>query len=291
MGMRNFDYVSAGNVNEALGILNQYKGDCVVLAGGTDLIVKLKERTIVPRIVLDITKIKELRFIRENEDRIHIGPLVTHTELAESSIIQNRAPVLYQAISHLGSPLIRNIATIGGNCVTASPVADTVPALFVLDAKLTLLCSGGKRRIVPIEEFGIGPQKCIIAPNELLTEITFRRVKPGEISFFRKLGQRKTLAISKVSCAFWGSIKNNKFQDVKVALGAVAPKVIRAYKTEEFLRGKEPTVEVIKQAGEIARTEATPITDVRSTQEYRKAMAGNLLVKGLVESLGVEITL
>ena len=289
MGMRNFDYFAVNTVNEALDFLTKHKDRCVLLAGGTDIIVKLKDGILHPEVVLDITRIGELNFIREDNEKIYVGPLVTHTELLESSIIHNSAPALHQALSQLGSPLIRNIATIGGNVVTASPVADSVPPLFTLSAELMLLSAEGKKRVISIDKFGIGPQKSVIEPDELLIEIAFRKVKPGEISFFRKLGQRKSLAISKVSCAFWGAFEDDKFSDVSVALGAVAPKVIRAEKTAEYLVGKAPTFEVIKEAGEIARSEATPITDVRSTEYYRKCMAGNLLVKGLAEILGIKL--
>jgi len=285
--MKEFRALIPRSVQEALELLSKKKG-AMLLAGGSDLVVKLKERKVTPRYIIDITHLKELKFIREDGECLLIGPLVTHSELSMSDLIDKYAPVLKEAVRCLGSPQIRNIGTIGGNIVTASPVADTVPPLFVLDATLTLRKKDGERR-VHIRDFGVGPQKSIIEPTEMLTEIRVKKMGENEVGFYRKLGQRKALAISKVSVAFWAKMSDRVFEDVKIALGAVAPRVVYAQKAMEFLRGKPASVDVIKMASEVIKSDCTPITDIRSTEEYRREMTGALLIEGCERIFGMTI--
>ncbi|MGB9561501.1 MAG: FAD binding domain-containing protein [bacterium] len=286
--MKEFMVFVPRSVDEALEFLDTEKGS-VILAGGSDLVVKLKERKLTPKYVVDISHIDELRFIKEDGDYIVLGPLMTHEELRLSPFIMEFAPILHEALSQLGSPQIRNIGTIGGNIVTASPVADSVPPLFVLDATLKLQKKSGKR-VVHISEFGIGPQKTIIERNELLTEIKFKKMGAHEVGFFRKLGQRKALSIAKVSVAMWAMVKNDTIEDISIALGAVAPKVVYAKNGMSTLKGKPITPENIKEAANvIAERDCSPITDIRSTVDYRRAMTSSLFIDGCERVFGVSV--
>lgn len=275
---------SPETLDEALLILNERKEGIYILSGGTDLVIQIKERVVRPRALLDLSRIKSLRFVREDGDFLRIGGGTRIRELFSSDLIKDHATPLWEAARAFGSPQIKNLATIGGNIANASPVGDTLPPLFVLDASIKLKSLKGVRE-VEIEDFPIAPGKSIIKDNEILTEISIRKMREREYGFFYKLGPRQSVTISKVSVAFWADIKDSHFKDVRIAMGAVAPKVIKAPKAEGYLRGKEIRDEIIKMAAKIAASEAKPITDLRSTRLYRWNMVGALLYKGLLKLL------
>jgi carbon-monoxide dehydrogenase medium subunit len=264
----------------ALDILAREREGVRVISGGTDVIVQVLERKKDPRALLDISHLAELRYIREEGGSIKIGPLATHREIERSPLIRERAAVLSEAAFIIGSPQIKNLGTIGGNIVNASPVADSVPALMVLDAVLTLRSRGGERRI-PIREFALGSGKSVIRPDELLVSISFPVPGTEIVSFYERLGQRRLLSIAKVGVAFRAAVKRGVFSDVAVALGAVAPMVIMAPRTAAALEGERYCEAVAKAAARVAEEESKAITDIRSTESYRNRMAGALLVKGL----------
>ncbi len=279
-----FDYRRAGSLREALDLLRDNDGDCRVLAGGTDLLVMIQEKLVLPRTVLDISGIEELKGIEESEDRIRIGALVSHSRIVGSSLLNAKAPVLVQSCAEVGSPQIRTLGTVGGNLVMASPSGDTLPALYVLGASVTLR-SCREERSVPIEEFFTGVKKSVRRPDEILVAVSFPVPAPSEHGFFKKLGQRKALAISKVSTAALLSLREGGIEKIRVALGAVAPVVIRAPRTESFLAGRSLTPDTIRTAARICSEESRAITDLRSSASYRDRMAGLLLARGLEELL------
>jgi CO/xanthine dehydrogenase FAD-binding subunit len=253
--------------------------DVVPIAGGTDLLVKLYDCFDNPRprfLVLD--KVKPLHKISVNKDKITIGPLMTFAEIEQSSQLKKYAPQLVEAASIAGSVQIRNRATIGGNIANGSPAGDLIPPLYVLEAELELSSAKGKRRVA-IDKFFRGPGLTVLKKNELITAIRFK--KSFNDGFFMRLATRKALAISKVSVAANVSLKNGKVDDIRIALGAVAPTVIRAGETEEYLKGKKLSDDVINTAVEIIKREARPIDDLRSIGEYRREMVGILLKRGL----------
>lgn len=248
------------------------------IAGGTDLLVKLHDlydRPWPKLLVLD--RIKPLHKILVSKNKVVLGPLITFSEIEQSPELNKFAPQLVQAASIAGSVQIRNRATIGGNIANGSPSGDLIPPLYVLGAKLQL-SSAISKRLVPIEDFFKGPGKTILKKSELITAIHFDKSNRG---FFLRLATRKALAISKVSVAVRISIKRSVINDIKISLGAVAPTVIRAYNTEEYLEGKKPENSVIEKAIEIITDEAKPIDDIRSIAEYRREMVGILFKRGL----------
>ncbi len=279
-----FNYHRPADLEEALKILNEGAAECAPLAGGTDLLVMIQEQLISPRMVLDISDLEELNYIREKDGRIEIGALVTHGRAAASELLREKASLLVESCLQIGSPQIRALGTIGGNLVMASPSGDTIPALAVLEASLMLKSAGGER-IVPIGEFFAGVKKSVRRPDELLTAISFPVPEPAARGFFNKLGQRKALAIAKVSVAGLVSRRKDKVEKIRIALGAVAPTVIRARRTEEYLTGRDLTPETIAAARDLCAGESRAITDLRSNAGYRDRMAGLLLARGLEDLL------
>ncbi len=283
--MKEFDYFRALNLKEALEMLDELKGNVKVLAAGTDLVVRLKNNMVKEGSILDISRVKELKGIYEDGDTIHILPLTTHSEIIEHPDIPKVAQVLYDACKTVGSPQIRNRGTLGGNVANASPAGDTIPALFVHEAKLKLQ-SKDSERVISVEDFFTGPGKTVLKENELLTDIFFPKMKDNEVGFFKKLGQRNALAISVVSVAarLKKSAQPNKFDKAFIAFGAVAPTVIRGTRVENAIMDTEvDSPEKIRYIAQLAWREVSPISDVRASLKYRQDMSINLLYEGLLE--------
>ena len=278
---------SPKQIEELKRILEDENENLSFLAGGTDLMIQLAEKIIEPSLLINLSEIAKLKNIYEEKDNIIIGSMVTHTQITQSNLLRKYTPALIDACSQIGSSQIRNRATIGGNVANASPAGDSIPALYVHQAKVRLLRTDGVIREVPIEEFFIAPGKTIREPKEIIIEFVLsknieRNIK-NNIGFFRKLGVRKALIISKVSISFnsYYDKHTEKLDNVYIALGAVAPTVIRAPKTEEYLTDKLLTISIIEEASKLLTEEAHPISDVRSTADYRRKMVGVLLKQGL----------
>jgi len=283
--MKDIKTYSPSKLSEALDILSREREGVRIVSGGTDVIVQVLEKKRDPKALLDISRLDELRYITAENGFIKIGPLTTHREIERSDIITQCARVLSEAAFIVGSPQIKNLATIGGNVVNASPVADSVPALMVLGAVLTLQSRSGERRI-PVGEFSTAPGKTVIRADELLTDISFQKPGRKDVSFYERLGQRRLLSISKVGVAFRAAVEKGRFSGVSIALGAVAPKVIMAPRAAACLEGKKYSGKVAEEAARVTEEESRAITDVRSTESYRNRMAGALLIRGLARIMG-----
>ena len=283
--MKELDYFYPKTLDEALHIKNELRSGIRVIAGGTDLVVRLKQDQVAEDKLLDITKIPELKGIEDRGDTIYVGAGTTHTELLEHPLIKSAAPILFDAVKTIGSPQIRNIGTIGGNIANASPAGDSIPALFVLLAKLHLRSVDGSRTVA-IEDFYLGPGKTAIKDNEIIMGVEFEKMKDNEIGFFRKVGQRKGTAISIVNAAvrLEKDSTPNKFSKAYVALGAVAPTVVRAKIVENALQSE--TLDSLDKIMYIARLvfrEVSPISDVRGSLEYRRDVSINIVYEGLAD--------
>lgn len=279
IGPMKFDYFRANNLKELFDYVS--KLDTVsYLAGGSDLIVKINNDVIKTDNVVDISRLEELKGIVDNGETITIGALETHDHVMNSALIKEFAPALAHASSEVGATQIRNMGTLGGNICNASPAADSVPALMIYDAELTLV-NGNEERKVMLKDFLHLPSRPNIQPKELLKSITIKKIKPGEGSDFVKIGKRKAMAISVVNGAAFLQVSNDKITDVRLSLGSVAAKTVRMSAAEEYLLGKAPTAENFEKAGEIAKGEVTPITDVRSTQEYRSDSSAVVIKRAL----------
>ncbi|MEA1927425.1 MAG: xanthine dehydrogenase family protein subunit M [Candidatus Auribacterota bacterium] len=279
-----FKYTKVASVEEALELLAVGGGAAKVIAGGTDLLVNIQEGLESPPELIDIGGIAELKGIEEKDGMIELGPLVTHADVLGSELLRKKAPVLVAACSEIGAVQIRYRATIGGNIATASPSGDTVPALYALGAIVVIRGGQGEREIA-IEDFFTGVKRTVLESGELIVKIRFPGMAESARSFFKKLGQRKALAIAKVSVAGYLDFQDGVVKEARIALGAVATTVIRAEKAEELLKGKKLSEEVIVEAGLLTKEASKAITDIRSNAEYRDEMAGLLMTRGLKDIL------
>lgn len=279
------DLVSPVSLQECLMLLSDKTIDYRLIAGGTDAAVRMKEGKWRPEVWINIKGLQELRYISEKDGAIHIGPLTTHTDIIRDTLLQKKADVLVEAAREIGATQMQNMGTIGGNIGTASPAGDTIPALYVLGAVIELR-SITSVRLVPIEEFFIGPGKTILKKKEMITNIMIPPQKANEIGIFQKLGPRKAQSISIVNVAISLLMgKDRKCLGGKIAFGAVAPTIIRAKKCEALLTQQPLTDEMIQNIGKIAWKEVMPITDGRATAAYRRDMACSLLERGLYRLL------
>jgi carbon-monoxide dehydrogenase medium subunit len=271
------EYVRVSELDEALRLLSR-KEDVKVLAGGTDLVVDMKIGRYRPKTVIDISGIKDLRYIVDEGDKVRIGALTRMQDIVESPVIREKLPVLAEAVSMLGSWQIRNMATVGGNLCNASPAADSAPPLLVHEARIKLASIEGTREI-PITEFFVGPRKTAMYKTELLQEV----IVPYDADFAKsysyvKLGRRNAFTLSVVAVATVLKVRDGVFEDVRIALNAVAPTPVRARSVESFLKGREVGSEAIEKASELVLNDISPISDVRASAEYRKH-ASKILVK------------
>jgi CO/xanthine dehydrogenase FAD-binding subunit len=247
-------------------------------AGGTDLMVLLEAGKLPHHKFLSIWGLPELRGIEVTPAHVTLGAITTYTELRRHEIITREFPLLCQAAAETGSVATQNRGTLGGNIANASPAADSPPALFVYDAELELVSVSGARW-VPYHGFWSGYKQMDLHADELIRRIRLRREKSGWKQFYRKVGTRRAQAISKVCFAGAARADAGRIVDVRIALGSVAPTVLRALETEKALRGERLSPAILRRAQEVLAREIVPIDDMRSTARYRRRVAQNLLAE------------
>jgi carbon-monoxide dehydrogenase medium subunit len=261
------------------------KGKATLIAGGTNVIPRLRTKAIKSDILIDINRLKNLSFIKEEKNRIRMGGLTTIAALATSKVIQKYAPILFDAANQLGNPLVRNRATIAGNLADASPAADIAVPLLALEAKVVTARSGKPPKEIPLDQFFLGPNQTVLRKDEIIKEVTFPRPNSKAKMAYVKLGLRNAMAISVVSLAVMLEVQGNHCKKARIGLGAVAPTPIRAYQTEAILIGKKVTTELINICSKKVLDEISPITDIRASAEYRREMTSTLFRR-----LGQEVT-
>ncbi|HSB66613.1 MAG TPA: FAD binding domain-containing protein [Anaerolineales bacterium] len=267
------DYHSVISIEDAIRILADQGTEARIIAGATDLMLEM-ERGVRKGInaLVDITRINGMDQIYLDEDNlIHLGPLVTHGQCAASKIIIEQAFPLARACWEVGAPQIRNRGTIAGNLITASPANDTIPPLMALNANVVLQSVRGRREI-PLAEFYTGVRTTIMRADEVLVDIYFPALARDQRGSFYKLGLRKVQAISLVNCAIVLTFDGERVKHAAITLGSVAPVIVHASEAEEYLQGRILNDETIGRAAELAKTAARPIDDIRSTHEYRSEM-------------------
>ncbi len=275
------EYLAPKTLSEALVLIRRWRINGKLVAGGTNVLPDMRAN-IRPRALVDLSHLKNLSFVKEKGEKIQIGALTTISELASSEKIRKYAAILSEAANQFGNPLVRNRATVGGNLADGSPAADTAVPLLVLDAMIVTQ-SNLKMREIPINHFFVGPHKTALQSNEIIKEIVFTKPNPHAKMAYAKLGLRNAMAISVASIALLIEMNEGKCIEAKIALGAVAPKPIRAYQTEVFLKNKVITEEVIESCCKNVSKEISPITDIRASADYRKDMASVLLKKLIKE--------
>jgi len=280
--MKAFEFVAARNAQHAVALLAEHGPSARLIAGGTDLLADLKFTLDVPRIMVDISRVPDLKSIALRDDGLAIGALVTHTEIMRSPIIKELFPALVDAAHTIGAVQTRNLGTLGGNLVTAVPSLDSGPALIALEAQVMMLGPAGGRRM-PLSDFFTGPRKTALKPGELLIEILIPKRNLGKPTSFQKFGLRKgqALALVNVAASVWLKGEEPRCVEPRIALGAVAPTVIRAPQAEAYLEDRAATPETMAEAGRIAAGEGKPISDFRASAEYRRELIAVLTRRAL----------
>ncbi len=271
-----YGLVSPGNLQAVLSLMAAEPAQWLPIAGGTDVMVLYSAGKLADRKLINIWNIPELRQIEVFPESIRIGAACTYTALRGHEIISREFPLLSAAASWTGGIANQNRGTLGGNIANASPAADSLPALLVYDAELTLISERGER-CVAYRTFHTGYKQTALAPDELIRSISLPRRFSGYFSHARKVGARNAQAISKVCLAGLGQIAGGAIRDVRLALGSVAPVPLRLSETEHMLVGKQIEPSLMETVKKRVTQEISPIDDIRSTARYRTAVAGNLV--------------
>jgi len=280
------NYINATSTDEVIKVLGEKKERACVIAGGTDLILEL-ERGVLKGLetLIDVSRIPNLDQITIDEnDVIHLGPLVTHNACVGSKLIRKKAYPLARAAWEVGAPQIRNRGTIAGNLITASPANDSISPLMALGASVTLLSTRGER-IVPLKDFYTGVRKTVMQADEMLVDISFPALKKTQRGTFLKLALRRAQAISLVNASIIVDLKEDTVRSASITLGAVTPIITHAEEAEKFLVKRKLNKKNIAQAAELAMQAAHPIDDVRGSAAYRREMVRVITSRGLTAIL------
>jgi carbon-monoxide dehydrogenase medium subunit len=279
------EYFQPVSFEEALQALQEFQEDSRIIAGGTDLIPQMRQEARVKALV-DITRIPGMNEIHHDHGTIRIGASVTHSQILRSRFIREKIPCLWEAVSQIGSPQIRNIGTLGGNICNASPAADAVPPLLILEGTATITGRKGERSI-PLGSFFTGPGQTVLGPSEILKEISIPEYSGHLCTAYLKLGRRTGVDLALVNVAvLLGMERDAKTcRSARICLGSVASTAIRAEKTEALLIGGRLDESLIREAGLSAARECRPISDVRGSAEYRRQMVGSLVERAIRQSL------
>jgi len=307
--MKKFDYLRPQTLEEALSLLNQHGEKAKLIAGGTDVIVLIKQKAMMPEVLISLRGIPGLDQIRYN-GALKIGPMVTHRDIEKSEVIRKEFSALTDAADVLGSIQIRNVATIGGNICTAAPSADTATPLLVLGTQVKIK-SLKEERIIPIEEFFKGPGESVLKTGEMVKELIIPKLLPNTGSAYYKLQRRLALDLPILGVSVLLSLDKNKVacsdmlctaspissilhkmeedeiicKDVRIALGVAAPTPMRAVKAEVLLRGKKLSDELLEEVANTASQEAQPRDSIRGEAWYRKDMIRVLVKRMAMKSI------
>ncbi len=273
--MRGFEYFEPSTVSESISLLDKYKEEAKVIAGGTDLLVEMKQAHISPKYLINIKTIPGLDYINyDPNEELRIGALTTIRALEKSTEIRQRYPIIYQAVSHFGTISVRNMATLGGNLCNAVPSADTAPGLIALSARAKIVGPDGEKT-VPLENFFTGSGKTVLKTGEILVEIQVPVPPANTKGVYLKYTMRSKTDLPVVGVAVVATLepKDKVCRDIKIVLGNVAPTPMRAHNAEEIIRGKRIDEAIIDRCAQAASDEAHPRPgSIRASVEYKKAM-------------------
>ena len=278
-----YEFIAPGSLQAVVSLLATEPGTWLPIAGGTDLMVVYAAGKLSARKLVSIWNLAELRVIEILPGEVRIGAGCTYTDLRRNDILACEFPLFASAAAWTGGVANQNRGTLGGNIVNASPAADSLPALLVYGATLVLVSTRGERE-VPYTNFHHGYKKHTLAPDELIRTIRLPRNFANYISYSRKVGARRAQAISKVCIAALANVRDGVIEDARIALGSVAPVPLRLTETERLLTGQKLDAQLVRAAAETVATQIQPIDDIRSTIQYRTAVAANLVAE-FVEAL------
>ncbi len=277
--MQEFDYLRASSMEEAVRLLAEHGGR--VIAGGTDVLPQLRRGNITSDVFVDISRLEELRFIRERQGWVEIGALTTYAEILESGDLREAAPSLVEAAATVGCPQTRNRGTIGGNIANASPAGDMLPPLLTYEARAHII-RNGKKEVIPLEDLFTGPGETILAGEGIIHSVSFRPLRKDEDSVYLKLGNRKGMNIAVASVALKVRLPSpDRIRKAWIALGSVAPMPVRSPHAEKMLEGAKVGEEAMERAARAVREDISPISDVRASAERREEAAAVLLKRAL----------
>ena len=280
------DYKTPTTIQEAIELLSKAGGKAKIIAGGTDLVIGLRNGDQKAQCLIDITKIPELRGVEEKNGTVSLGAAVTHSEIASSSLVKKYGGILSDAASEIGSPQIRNLGTIGGNIVNASPAADTLPPLMVLNAMGRVVSREGEKE-VPLSELFKGPYESNLKPYELLAQIAFQKLSPAMRSGFIRLARRGAMAIARMSVAVVLKMesKERRIEDIRIAVGSVTPTPQRMPEAEVFLKGESPDEEVLQKASLKISEAMIRQSGIRPSTSYKKPVVEALFLRAMRKAL------
>jgi len=266
------------SLDELWQALEEYP-QAALYAGGTDLLVRLRQGLVEAPALVCLERLSELAVIEDRGGQVFIGALATHQAILDSELVRREFPVLAAALAELGSPPVRHMGTLGGNIVTASPAGDSLPPLYVLEAEVELRSSRGSRRL-PLAEFITGPGRTRLERSEVVAGVWVPKAPGFNRHHFEKVGRRKALAISVASLAALLELSDEGVvRRARLAWGSVGPTVIRSREVEELLEGRPLDQASLRRAAEVARQVVQPISDLRASADYRRRVAGNLLLR------------
>jgi len=275
-----YELVAPGSLQAVMSLLSVEPGAWLPIAGGTDVMVQFAAGTLSARKLVSVWNLPELRRIEVSDDEIRIGAGCTYTDLRQHESLEREFPLLTNAARWTGGIANQNRGTLGGNIVNASPAADSLPALLVHEAELILISVRGERRVKYVD-FHTGYKKTQLAADELIRTVCLSKRFLGYLFYSRKVGARSAQAISKVCIAGLGRAVRGVVEDVRIALGSVAPVPLRLLQTEHMVKGQKIGPALVRRAKETAIEEIRPINDIRSTAGYRAAVSGNLVAEFL----------
>jgi len=275
------EFFAPKTLAEALNTSAKWGGDAKLLAGGTDLLVQMKQGTIRPKRLMSLHRVRGLTGIDRMDSGLKIGAMTPLWDVEHSAVVREQCAPLAMAASEIGSPAIRQVATIGGNLCNASPAADTAPSLFVSEAELYIQKKEGEKRI-PVADFFRGPAQTSLDGGEILTSIFLPPLPSMSRSLYLRLGRKSKADLALVGMALVLAVDSDgKVIEIRIGLGGVAPTPIRAKRAEELARDKVLNPSWIKKVAEQASEESQPISDIRGSADYKKAMVAALVSKGL----------
>lgn len=275
---RDYELAAPGNLASVLSLLAREPGVWTPIAGGTDLMVLFSAGKLAAGKFVSIWNLTDLNQVVVLPHELQIGACCTYTDLRKHNLIAQEFSLLASAAAWTGGIANQNRGTLGGNIVNASPAADSLPALLAYEAKLVLISARGERE-VPYVDFHRGYKKHALEPDELIRTVRLSRSFANYFSFTRKIGARKAQAIAKVSIAALGRFTKGRIEDVRIAIGSVAPVPLRLRETERLLTGQKAHPHLVDAARSSVRGQIEPIDDIRSTATYRSAVAGNLVAE------------
>jgi CO/xanthine dehydrogenase FAD-binding subunit len=275
-----FDYRIPETLGEACDLLWDFREEGKIIAGGTDLVIGLRKGDLRPRCLIDVTRIEALRKIEERENGISIGAGVTHSALASSPLMRQFGKVLSEAASWIGSPQIRNLGTLGGNIVNASPAADTLPPLIVLDAVGRVVSKEGERDI-PLCQLFSRPYETVLKPYEILAEVHFPKLPFTIRSRFVRLARREAMAIARMSVAVIVQLERGRFEDVRISVGSVTPTPRRMTEAEAGLKGSSPDEAGLKLAAHRVSETMIRQSGIRPSTSYKKPVVEALVMRAM----------